>query len=60
MKLLKTLKINVNSLEKNLPDVPTLIQIDKYNTDKENFGKNIGEVDEKILYKWFSDYNCFE
>ena len=41
MKLLKTqnstLKTNVNNLEKKIPDATTLIHINQYNADKQNF-----------------------
>ena len=31
-----TLKTKVNNLDKKIPDATTLIQINKYNTDKQN------------------------
>ena len=34
-----TLKKKVNSLEKKIPDATTLIQINQYNTDKQNLEK---------------------
>ena len=43
-----TLKTKVNNLEKNIPDVPTLIYINQYNTDKQNLETKIGEVYKKI------------
>ena len=39
-----TLKIEVHNLEKKVPDAATLIHINQYNTDKQNFEKKIGEV----------------
>ena len=35
-----TLKIKVNNLEKKIPDGTSLIQINQYNTDKQNLEKN--------------------
>ena len=35
-----TLKIKVNTLEKKIPDGTSLIQINQYNTDKQNIEKN--------------------
>ena len=43
-----TLKTKVNNLEKKIPDGATLIQINQYNTDKQNLEKKIGDVDKKI------------
>ena len=39
-----TLKTEVHNLEKKVPDAATLIHINQYNTDKQNFEKKIGEV----------------
>ena len=44
-----TLKTKVNSLEKKIPDVTTLIHINQYNTDKQNLEEKIGDVHKKIL-----------
>ena len=35
-----TLKIKVNNLEKKIPDGTSLIQINQYNTGKQNIEKN--------------------
>ena len=35
-----TLKTKVNNLEKKIPDGTSLIQINQYNTDKQNLEKN--------------------
>ena len=37
----KTLGTKVNSLERKIPDVTTLIHINQYNTDKQNLEKKI-------------------
>ena len=42
-----TLKTKINKLDKKIPDATTLIQINKYNTDKKNFEKKIVDVDKK-------------
>ena len=42
-----TLKTTVNSLERKIPDATTLIQLNQYNTDKQNLEKKIGDVDKK-------------
>ena len=42
-----TLKTTVNSLERKIPDATTLIQLNRYNTDKQNLEKKIGDVDKK-------------
>ena len=42
-----TLKTIVNSLERKIPDATTLIQLNQYNTDKQNLEKKIGDVDKK-------------
>ena len=56
-----TLKTKVNNLKRKLPDATTLIHINQYNTDKQNFEKIIGGVDKNnTRYKWLTDYNCFE
>ena len=36
-----TLKTEVNSLEKKIPDATTLIHINQYNTDKQNLEKKM-------------------
>ena len=43
-----TLKAKVNNFEKKIPDAATLVQINQYNTDKQNLEKKIGEVDKKV------------
>ena len=43
-----TLKTKVNNLDKEIPDVTTLILINQYNTDKQNLEKATGYVDKKI------------
>ena len=40
-----TLKTNVNNLEKKIPDATTLIQINRYNTEKQNSENKNGDVD---------------
>ena len=47
-KKLTTLKTKVNSLQKKISNVTTLIQINKYNTDNQNLEKIIRHVDKKI------------
>ena len=42
-----TLKTKVNKLDKKLSDAATLIHINQYNTDKQNFEKKGGDVDKK-------------
>ena len=42
-----TLKTTVNSLERKIPDATTLIQLNQYNTDKQNLENKIGDVDKK-------------
>ena len=41
------LKTKVNKLGKNIPDATTLIHINQYNTDKQNFEKKNGDVEKK-------------
>ena len=43
-----TLMTKVNSLGKKIPDAPTLIYINQYNTDEQNLEKKIGNVNKKI------------
>ena len=43
-----TLKTKVNNLDKEIPDVTTLILMNQYNTDKQNLEKATGYVDKKI------------
>ena len=45
---LNPLKTKVNSLQKTIPNVTTLIHINKYNTDNQNLEKIIRHVDKKI------------
>ena len=40
--------MKVNSLEKKILDVSTLISTSQYNTDKKNLEKKIGEFEHKI------------
>ena len=40
-----TLKTNVNNLEKKIPDATTLIQINRYNTEKQKSENKNGDVD---------------
>ena len=40
-----TLKTNVNNLEKKIPDATTLIQINRYNTEKQYSENKNGDVD---------------
>ena len=55
------LKTKVNNLEKKIPDATTLIHINQYNTDNQNFEKRIEILIKKnTRYKWFSHCNCFE
>ena len=37
-------------MEKKIPDATTLIEINQYNTDKQNLRKKIGHLDKKIPY----------
>ena len=37
----------VDNSEKKIPDITTLIHINQYNTEKQNFEKKIGDVDKK-------------
>ena len=37
----------VDNSEKKIPDTTTLIYINQYNTEKQNFEKKIGDVDKK-------------
>ena len=56
-----TLNTKLNNLENKILNATTLIHINQCNTDNQNLGKRIGDVDEKSTRcKWFSDYNCFE
>ena len=41
----KLIKTKVNNLDKKIPDATTVIHINQYNTDKQNFEKKIGDVD---------------
>ena len=48
------LKKKVNNLENKIPDATTLIHINQHKTDKQNPGKEIGNVDKKnTRYKRF-------
>ena len=38
------LNTKVNIIENKIPDTFTLIQINQYNTDKENLEKKIGDI----------------
>ena len=40
--------MKVNKWDKKIPDATTLIHINQYNPDKQNFGKNIPDVDKKF------------
>ena len=46
--------MKVNKLDKMIPDATTLIHINQYNTDKQNLGKNVGDIDKKYqtLVDW--------
>ena len=44
-----TLNTKVNNLENKITDATTLILINQYNRDKQNFEKKIGETDKKYL-----------
>ena len=50
-----TLRTKVNNLEKKIPDSTTLIHINRYNADKQNLEKKMGNT----KYKWFSDCKFF-
>ena len=54
-----TLKTKVNNLEKKISDAPTLIHINRYNTEKQNLEKKLEMLIKNARYKWFSDYSCF-
>ena len=43
-----TLKTKVKNLRQIVPDVTTLIEINEYNTDKQNLEKKIRDVDKKL------------
>ena len=45
--IFNTITTKVNGLEKKIPDVTTLIDIDQYGTDKQNLEKKIRHVDKK-------------
>ena len=56
-----TLKTKVNNLDKKISDATTLIDINQYNTDKQNIEKKTEGADKKnSRYKQFSEYNCYE
>ena len=55
-----TLKTKVNSLEKKIPGATTLILINQYNTEKQNFEKKLEVLMENTKYDWFSDNYCFK
>ena len=42
--------MKVNKWDKKIPDATTLIHINQYNPDKQNFGKNISRCWQKIPY----------
>ena len=44
---LSSLKTKVNNLENKYPDATSLIHVNKYNTDKQNFEEKVGDVDKK-------------
>ena len=48
---LNPLKTKVNSLQKKIPNVTTLIHINKYNTDNQNLKKIIGMLITKYQMK---------
>ena len=48
---LNPLKTKVNSLQKTIPNVTTLIHINKYNTDNQNLKKIIGMLITKYQMK---------
>ena len=50
-KKLNPLKTKVNSLQKKIPNVTTLIHINKYNTDNQNLKKIIGMLITKYQMK---------
>ena len=43
-----TIKTKVNTLQKKIPDVTTLIHINQYNADKQNLEKKIGDDDNEM------------
>ena len=43
-----TLKTKANKLDKQIPELTTLILINQYNTNKQNLKKEIGDIDKKI------------
>ena len=55
-----TLKAKVNSLEKKSSGATTLILINQYNTEKQNFEKKLEVLMETTKYDWFSDNYCFK
>ena len=50
-----------DSLVKKIPDAKTLIQVNQYNTDKQNFEKKKTEMLIKnSRYEWFIDFDSFK
>ena len=54
------LKTKVNSLEKKIPGATTLILINQYNTEKQNFEKKLEVLMKNTKYDWFSDNYCLK
>ena len=56
----KLLKTKVYNLDKKIPDATTVIHINQYNTDKQNFEKKNWRCWSKTTYELSSAYDCFE
>ena len=56
----KTLNTKVNYLGKKIPDAATLIDINQYNTDKQNLKKILEMLIKNPRCECLSDYNCFK
>ena len=54
------LKKNVNNFEKKIPYAITSIYINQYNTDKQDFEKKFGDIENKTPDTKFNGYNCLE
>ena len=55
-----TLKAKVNNFGNKVSDATTLIQINQYYTDKQNFEEKLEMQIKNARYNLLSDYNFFE
>ena len=55
-----TLKAKVNNFENKVSDATTLIHINQYYTDKQNFEEKLEMQIKNARYNLLSDYNFFE